>query len=668
MRAFGTGSTVFNPNDPNQSEVLDKNFELFRAYLMLSKEQVNPTLPDLGNYRNYAEPNALYDALNPYLISETKISEESTEKAKEQLKFYFQQVSRESFPGIKLEVTLVEAVRKKLQAYPAWARYYKNETDRISREVPSLDAEKMLAGNEGDRGVLTSNHTVKGVYTFNGYKKMLEAIEASATPGNLNKNDWVMGGNSKKDEVDPAAVNNIRKKYFDDYIITWKKFITGINIKPYKDKNEAVNALVIFSEPNSPLKILLEKVSEQTNLSAEPASQSWLDPVWNLFKGKQTEKKELTPVETEFGALFKFTETKEGKPSQLAEYGSSLGNLLKASNPEADITKLELAEITSQVQAQDGKFVTLFNGVEKTVNGLLGVFNKGSVGPDIGILLKKPLGNLSDLVGGGIKDRIKKEWTEVYNKSKTAEKGYPFDNEGEADLKQLSEYLAPGGALDKYFNERLKKYFEGEAPNLKVKDSSEFKDFSDEFVKYLNNAFRLREALFGKNPTPSFAYEFKLQKIDGLIDVTIDGQNAKSDGTGSVKFTFPATSGDTGVVMKFASTSDSGSIPSSPPSIPSANSNSGNVNTSSSPSTSKPKPSSGDSSSGTAERKYAGTWGLFKFFEEGGGTANKNSNGEYVLTYKLGGKNVTATMKPSGGDLFDRNIFTSVRAPQNIMK
>jgi hypothetical protein len=43
-------------------------------------------------------------------------------------------------------------------------------------------------------------------------------------------------------------------------------------------------------------------------------------------------------------------------------------------------------------------------------------------------------------------------------------------------------------------------------------------------------------------------------------------------------------------------------------------------------------------------------------------------SGEYKLTYTLGGKTVNASIKPTGGDLFDRNMFKSVRAPQNLLK
>jgi hypothetical protein len=72
----------------------------------------------------------------------------------------------------------------------------------------------------------------------------------------------------------------------------------------------------------------------------------------------------------------------------------------------------------------------------------------------------------------------------------------------------------------------------------------------------LNNAFALRKALFGTNPTPKFEYEFQLKPIaDALIEVTIDGQKITSEGTASSKLSFPAgTATETGVFINFAST------------------------------------------------------------------------------------------------------------------
>jgi type VI protein secretion system component VasK len=57
---------------------------------------------------------------------------------------------------------------------------------------------------------------------------------------------------------------------------------------------------------------------------------------------------------------------------------------------------------------------------------------------------------------------------------------------------------------------------------------------------------------------------------------------------------------------------------------------------------------------------------LFRFFDAG--SPAKQPGGEWLLTYTLGGKTVTATVKPSGEDLFDKNIFRSVRAPAKMLK
>ena len=68
----------------------------------------------------------------------------------------------------------------------------------------------------------------------------------------------------------------------------------------------------------------------------------------------------------------------------------------------------------------------------------------------------------------------------------------------------------------------------------------------------------------------------------------------------------------------------------------------------------------------TGSKRYPGTWGLFRFVDDG--KPQKQPGGEYSLNYSIGGKPVTATIKPTGGDLFDKNIFRSLKAPQSFVK
>ena len=56
----------------------------------------------------------------------------------------------------------------------------------------------------------------------------------------------------------------------------------------------------------------------------------------------------------------------------------------------------------------------------------------------------------------------------------------------------------------------------------------------------------------------------------------------------------------------------------------------------------------------------------FRFVDAG--SPEKQPGGEYALKYTVGGKPVGATIKASGGDLFNKNMFRQVRAPQNFLK
>ncbi|MGB5013311.1 MAG: type VI secretion IcmF C-terminal domain-containing protein, partial [Pyrinomonadaceae bacterium] len=183
------------------------------------------------------------------------------------------------------------------------------------------------------------------------------------------------------------------------------------------------------------------------------------------------------------------------------------------------------------------------------------------------------------------------------------------------------------------------------------KDTAEVK-FSEEFIAYLNNAFALRKALFGTGATPKFEYEFAFKPgKDAIIEIVIDGQKITSEGTASIKGTFPApASAETGVIMSIA-----GSAPattSAPPPVGTSTPSSGT------------KPAVADTSG--ASLKFPGNWGLFRFVDAG--KAAKQAGGEYSLGYSVGGKAISATIKPSGGDLLDKNVFRQVKAPQTFLK
>lgn len=240
--------------------------------------------------------------------------------------------------------------------------------------------------------------------------------------------------------------------------------------------------------------------------------------------------------------------------------------------------------------------------------------------------------------------------------AKEAAKGFPFeDGQTEADLNKLKAFLNPvDGTLSKFFKENLEKDFDCANKQCKPNDANKY---NETFVTYLNNAFRLRDTLFGKNSNPSYSYTFEVKPVtDAIIEGVVDGEEVKSGETKNIKF--PADAGkQVGVNLKVSGTNSPPTSANTPaPSV-------SNSNTTNPAPVSKPTQSS--NSSGFAITKQT-TWGLFRFFNEGAPQPQSNA---YVLTYKTGGKTVTVVITTSGGDLFDKNIFKSLRdVPQSILK
>lgn len=660
LRKFSSGQQAATSAQltAQEEENLGNNYKLLKAYLMLSDK-----------YKDNAEGAFLAQTLKDYWKTESKNPGGSDLITQQQLDFYAKQIDRQELEKIKLDAALVEAARKRLQAFPAVFRYYNRKVSEISKEVDSRigakTVENVLSRNGGDTSFIEGKYQVPGAYTIEGYQLMKTAIADSDKE--LSQDDWVMGEQGKNAVVQATDASRLEERYLRDYADQWKAYVQGVDVK-YKKEN-AAKALQAFSSVNSPMEILLADVAANTNFSAKPKTSGWIDWIKSFFVTPKTETNGTTAVEKEFRPLFPFVGGDKPESAPIAKYRSEIG---KVSKKVGGFSAGELNQIAKDLAVSEEKDKLGLKNSEDNINSLVSSFGETPSGQEMENLLKEPLGNLRVILGADFASQIKKNWTEaILPKAKDAEKGYPFeDGATEADLKKLSDYLNPvSGAFSKFYAESLEKYFEPAGDGVKVKADGKIQ-FTDEFIVYVNNALRLRKALFGDGASASFGYDFKLQKIDGaLIEVTIDGQKIDSNGTGSTTMKFPAASGETGAFMNFASTSATTSAVAAPIETTTANASGSNVNTSNDTNSAVKTPTptiSGGSQSGSSSLKYPGTWGLFRFFEAG--SPAKQPGGDYLLTYKLGGKTVAATVKPSGGDLFDRSIFKSLRAPQDISR
>lgn len=640
LRKFADSQPVANSSQLTEKEEqnLSRHYDLLKAYLMLS-----------GEYKGKAESSHLSTSLKDFWVAESKVPPDMKLVAQQQLEFWAKQVDRDDedvrFPRINLDGKLVDDTRKKLQAFPAKYRYLSRKVTEISKSIDDTigktTAEAILTRNGADTSFIEGTYAVPSAYTRPGLEQMqLAILEANIK---LSEDDWVMGELGKTELARSTDASDIQDRYYRDYADNWRSFVKNTHVKAYKNKDEATAALLAFSSANSPIKILTREITKNTNLSAK-GEEGWFDWIKNkIFPPKKAGVGDSQP-EKEFRPLFNFMGTPEqGEKAPVEVYRTQLGNVHKSISGLSDA---KLKEIGADM-AKDGDQLKIRQR-ETAITALLGPFSGTPSAQEVAIFLQEPLSNLRTLLGAGVKDQVAKSWTqEILPAAKEIEKGFPFeDGQAESDLTKLTEFLNPNdGKFSVFYKEKLATFFEEADGKLKVKEGAGVQ-FSDEFITYLNNAVALRKALFGSNPTPKFEYEFSLKPSSGsIVEVTIDGQKITSEGTGSIKGTFPAGgSAETGVRLSQASDSA--------PAGPASNSN-----------TSTSAPAAATSG---GPQTYPGNWGLFRFVDAG--NPQKQAGGEYQLTYTVGGKPLSATIKPSGGDPFDKNLFRSLKAPQTIVK
>jgi type VI secretion system protein ImpL len=613
LRVFASASIPVATTSPDAGastpdDLLGRNYDLLKAYLMLSDP-------------NRVEPTFLANQLQDYWKKSSPPDMEIV--SQQQLDFFAKQASQDDTPHIRVDDKLVVEVRRKLAAYPPVNRFYKRVVTEINTKATPVNLESILEGR--GRGVLVSSYTVPGSFTIEGYRQhMRKAIESAAEE--ISKDDWVMGSAASGTTAQSTDISKLEGMYLREYTDQWRKFIRGISIHEFKSKDDAVEALKALSSTDSPMEHVMRTVARNTKLSAKPESGGIWGWIKSWFPGSSDD--ELggnTEVEKEFRPLFQFVASQEKKDSSpMSQYRAELRRVL---DPLEAASADQLAQTSKSVLT--GKDDIGLQKADQTISNLLEGF-KTAAATDTAALLKQPLNNLRAMFYGGGYEQIEKGWREqVYPRARAIESGFPFTEAGEASVSDLARFLNPvNGQFTTFFNERLGTSFEDAQGQWRLKETGGFK-FSNDFVSYLNNARRLREALFPNGgQQPEVTYDVTLQPVANAdIRIEIDGTQVETRGTSpaSAKFIWPARSGSSGA--KITVIGSAGEPP--------------------------------------AERTFPGSWGLFKMFAEGG--ASRTADNQFALEWNVGGVPVRATLRPSSiNNPFQRTLFTNLHAPQNI--
>jgi type VI secretion system protein ImpL len=602
-------STTGQTTAPTQEDILGWHYDLLKAYLMLSD-------PDR------VEPAFLSNTLADYW---KKSASDSENLALQNLDFYSRQLTRDDSPTIQTDDRLVADVRRKLEAYPSVNRFYKRILSEINAKTSPISLDSILEGRGG--GVLVGTYTVPGSFTIDGYRNHMKSTIENAGD-EISKDDWVMGSTAlNNNQAQATDLSKLNGMYLREYTDRWRNFLRGVNVRPFNTKDDAVEALRVLSATDSPMERVMSEVARNTNLSKKPESTGVWGWIKSWFSSDTNEGGGNTEVEREFRPLFQFvTPTDKKENPAMSQYRREIQRVLEPLQGASDNQLKQTAQ-----EVLTGKDDFGLGKADQAVSGLVEAF-KTPASTDAATLLKRPFDNVRAYLYQGGHQLIVKAWNEqIYPKARAIESGYPFTDSGEASISDLTGFLNPvNGQFAQFFNKYLSSSFDDVEGQLKLKESGAIR-VSDDFVRYVNNLRRLREALFPSGGQQlEVGYDLTLQPSGNSdVVVEIDGTRVTARGSSaqSAKFNWPARSG------------------------------------SSSGARITVLPTSGE----TAERTFPGTWGLFKMIDAG--SRGTSGSTQVDLVWNVGNTQVRATLRAaSTNNPFQRSLFRNLRAPQNLQR
>ncbi|HKX30798.1 MAG TPA: type VI secretion system membrane subunit TssM [Blastocatellia bacterium] len=569
---------------PEQLDAAEQGYyDRLRAYLMVEQqERVEPVF------------------LQQQLAAFWREGPSSTETR--HLYYYAEQAGRSDdgdprVPRPVADRAVVTEAREKLRNYAAAKQIYNEIIDDIARQGEPYRLREAVGGQQGSQwfeeiGSLSVPYT----FTKEAYYRHVKGeawLAAFEEVRRKSQNDWVLQRPFDYQRVQPQA---LRQAYERDYLTAWQRFLEGIRIKAFQKKSDAVEALDLFSQPNSPFAAVFDQVRLQTTLSEPPITGgviAWLKSWLTSKEGAGTE------VEKSFAAVKSFK--LEAYLEKLKEVGQRLNE--KSGDEWRQVAAL--AEDPGYKKARD------------EARGLLRSLKANPGGGSMAALLGRPLDNVESALGRGVEKDRDAAWNALYNAARGLEERYPFKSGSSTEIQpaDLADYL---GRLTQFFDQYLKNSFD-RTPGPYTPLRKE--DFSEEFVIYLNQMFRLRDALAIRAPggQPAFRYSLALQPPPGqTVEMRIDGQTVKAEsGLQTASLNWPSSGQISGVEI---GTLDKGQFRRS-------------------------------------RNYYGGAWGLFRMVAE-------RSGGSPPYQINLDGVRVTIQPPSAGNNPFID--FARLRAPRSI--
>ena len=513
----------------------DLLFEALKVYLMLGSQ--GPM--DAALVRQWME----IDWLNAF-------PGDQRAELRADLLFHLDAMLRQPLSDIGLNGPLVDQVQGILSEMPLAERVYTGIIN--SPEAQALeDFRVSVAGGPAVARVFVRSSGkqlsdgIEGIYTWDGFNNLF-AQEVVTVAERVRDESWVLGPRGEAQQTEEALAvlsRDVLGLYYDDFVAEYDQLLGDLDIVPLESLAHAVEVTNVLSGSNSPIRLILEQVSEQTKLAesrADPAQavadqaggivgEAAIDDFANQLtmrnrlllermlataEGAGGEPEEVPGqfVQDRFRWLHDLTAKPDGQPSQLDALIERLVVVYQ------DLNRMSFNGGVAEV-GEGGEALLAFQEAASRIEGPVPRWSQQITLGGAGIA--------ADGTRAGIDAAWKAQVLPVCQQALTGR--YPFDRGAAAEvgLTDFNRLFAPDGLIDGFFKQNLAELVDTRArPWTWNEVNGVDLGISDAVLAQFQAAAEIRDAFF---PQGSLGVQFQvvpfaLDTNALIVSLDVDGQ------------------------------------------------------------------------------------------------------------------------------------------------
>jgi type VI secretion system protein ImpL len=441
--------------------------------------------------------------------------------------------------ALSLDNNLVEQARNTLRTADLPTLIYGNiklTADNGAYPPLRLDKELGLLGNVYRRksGAALSD-PLPALFTQPVFKDEVDkGIEQAVTQ--FAADDWVFGA-SKIDSLQKAHLaQQVLALYEQDYIKAWDGILADLELQPIGNIQDASTIAAKLAGPNSPMKLLLKVVRDNTNdlMRAPPADAA--DKAEDVAKQLAQKKATQTALaralaQAGAGAGTPGADAAAEKPGQAISDHFEQINKLSEGGPGA-------APIDQTLRVLDDLSKTLLT---------MGDFSSAAGQPNPQLLMAQQAatqlpapasgwfaaltGKSQALVASGTKGALDDQYQQAVAKdcADFTRGRYPFSPSSNNDipLQNFGEMFGYGGRFDSFYNQTVGKLIDASGRNWQWKTGPGAVSGSAGMLAQLQGADRIKQMFFRSGNMPEVDFTLLTPVLDagiGKLVIEVDGQ------------------------------------------------------------------------------------------------------------------------------------------------